>query len=274
MNWYASQKTSSGTVVALLLPVLVSVACEPKPSGVNVDVPSCAAEGTAATPEESRYQKEKSPPQPIDPCEADMRSAQESFASMYKTSGRPRFTFVVNVLAGEVAATPTRAKDTPRLSSTEDSLIGSEAVPVDRAVVENQFIDLFQRLTSEVQIIDLGVVRGQFDRAKDEKASIDVLRNNNLADLAVLLEVRVNRDTYAVSVNAQANYPAQSIAIVCTGRVVRVSDGVVLGTASPARVVVHDEESLDENLRRMCLCGAAELAKKLAFVPMGESKGN
>lgn len=272
----------------LALSTTLSLSCAPDHPDVEASVPSRTTGIGGTSPREFNYQKEDPPPPPVDPCEADLNSARSEFASAYNKGGRPRLTFMANVLAGEVAATPSRAQDTPRLSSSADHPQDPEAVPVDRALVENELIDVFQKLAGNIRVVDLGVARGQFDRAKanGQEKDIEVLRNNNLADLAILLELRVDRGmaqsasvevrAHSGDVHARGNLEAVRggpITIACTARAVRVSDGAVLGTASPERIVVNDEHSLDENLRRMCFCGAAELARKLAVAFTDDFKG-
>lgn len=274
-----------GLWILSLLPCLL-FSCGPDHPDVEANVPAETRTGPAK-PREFTYQKEDPPPPPVDPYELALSSGREKFTTAYAKAGRPRMTFVANVLAGEVAATPNRPNDTPRLTSTADQPQSAEAVPVDRAVVENQFIDVFQRIDSTIRIVDLGVARGQFDRAKTTNKEIEVLRNNNLTDLAILLELRVdrndglvesvdirdgNRDVHArgVSKSSRGNH----IAIACTARAVRVADGAVLGTASPGRVIVENEASLDLELRRICFCGAAELSQKLPTALNNTTKGD
>ncbi|MCO6437284.1 MAG: hypothetical protein J5J06_09385 [Phycisphaerae bacterium] len=170
------------------------------------------------------------------------------------------------------------------------------AVPVDRAAVEDHFMDAFAAISPAVRIINLGVAREQLEReartvgSGGDESFLQALRDRNLADIAVLFDVRVLRHgtpsrndvSLRTEVAVQGRTATSSaegsastssiITIALTGRAVRINDGSVIATVTPPRSEVVGEVALGQALRDACECGAAALASKMCL-RLGDAAG-
>jgi hypothetical protein len=167
-------------------------------------------------PEEWHYSKES------DPCETLADEARKEFRSAYLAAGAPRLAFVTSMTGPDVVGGKTRQETGEALRETgeaqektgkaqEETSEVTEAAPseatrtagerVDLVAVENHFIDFFHSLADEVQVVDLDIARAQMEREVGALAQqagqpwdTTVLRDRNLCDVAVFLEVRIARD--------------------------------------------------------------------------------
>lgn len=161
------------------------------------------------------------------------------------------------------------------------------AVPVDRAAIEDQFADVFATLTPALQIIHLGIAREQLEREVRtvgigrEETFLQTMRDRNLADIAVLFDVRILRhgtpsrhessakaqvDAHGRTISASAEGSAQTtpiMTVAMTARAVRINDGFIIATVTPPRREVEGEVALGEAIRETSECGAAALASRM-----------
>jgi len=161
------------------------------------------------------------------------------------------------------------------------------AVPVDRAAVEDQFIDVFTSLSPDVRIVDLGVAREQLEReartvgAQRDEPFVRSMRDRNLADMAVIFDLRIVRlgcaSRQELKLNAAVNSSqgvisssaegsastAPIITIALTGRAIRINDGGVVATVTPPRREVTGDVELGDALQEICECGAMALAARM-----------
>lgn len=245
-------------------------------------------------PPEYEYQMEE-PPDQTDPCERLALEIRPHFARAYRDAGFPRMGFLANVVSGEaVRTTPGTAPDENRGTGRAPGRI--DALPIDRAAIENHYIDFFKFLDGEVQVIDLEAARGQLDReaatlGDKADAPLTTLRDRNLCDLVVLLEIRVNRDpaggmvmtgvsrqsitrqgAHSASAHRAEWIPTGGMTLACTARALLVEDGSVLATTVPERAELASESQLGEVLRRIAFCSAADLADRLVAALGGANR--
>jgi|CXWL01.1.fsa_nt_gi hypothetical protein len=248
----------SRSLLVMVVAIFAAMAgCGPDYPDTSVDIPPRESSPGPYTPDEPEYQKEtpRVSQNEFD-CDVVIDEARQDFGQVYELVERPRIAILANVLTPNLGG---RDDDQERVrASLQPGTL--EAVPVDRATVENECINFFNSASERMKLVDVAVARTSMESATNDAGVLEGFRRIDLCDIAIMVEIRVNR------VEPAQDHPAnpERYAIACTARASNVRDGHVLTTASAERKIVTSEQSLNDALRKMSLCLSAELSSRLA----------
>lgn len=245
--------------VALPASLLMLAGCGPDHPEAFTSISSQGTSPDSVATEPSQYRTEPrraaKPNDEDNPCGVVIDEARYDFGRVYEIARRPRLAILANVLSTNLGG---RDDDQSR-ASTAVSFSDPEAVPVDRATVENECIAFFDSTTHRMKLVDVAVARTSMASARNEAGVLEGFRRIDLCDIGIMIEVRAAR---VEPTNANPSNP-ERYSIACTGRAVNVRDGRVLATASIERRIAGSEQALDNGLRKVALCLAAELSTQI-----------